>query len=92
MMKLFSTITLFAAYLLVCAGAMAGPVDINTADADSLARAIDGVGERKARAIIEYRRNHGPFGNVNELAAVKGIGMSTVERNRDNLTVVKPSH
>ena len=91
-MKLFSTITLFAAYLLVCAGAMAGPVDINSADAASLADAIDGVGERRAVAIVEYRESHGPFASVDELAGVKGIGMKTIERNRGNLTVTQPSH
>lgn len=89
-MKILRTILLFAGYLLVCVRAVAGPVDINSADAASLAEAIDGVGERKAVAIVEHREIHGPFASVDELAAVKGIGMKTVDRNRDGLTVAKP--
>jgi competence protein ComEA len=72
------------------APAWAGPVDINTADAEMLAAAIDGVGERKARAIVEYRRQHGPFRSVDELVEVKGIGLSTVENNRAGLTAGSP--
>lgn len=67
--------------------AFAGPVDINTADAGTLAGSIDGVGERKAQAIIRYRQENGPFASVDELARVKGIGMKTVDNNRANLTV-----
>lgn len=89
-MKILKTILLFACYLLVCVRAVAGPVDINSADAASLAEAIDGVGERKAMAIVEHREIHGPFASVDELAAVKGIGMKTVDRNRDSLTVARP--
>ena len=90
-MTILKTILLFAGYLLVCARVMAGPVDINSADAASLAGAIDGVGERKAVAIVEYREVHGPFASVDELASVTGIGMKTIERNRDNLMVTRPS-
>ena len=91
-MTIFKTTLLCAGFLLACARAMAGPVDINSADAASLAEAIDGVGERKAEAIVEYREVHGPFVSVDELAGVKGIGVKTVERNRENLIVVKPAH
>ena len=89
-MKILKTILLFAACLLAGVRALAGPVDINNADAASLAEAIDGVGERKAVAIVEHRKLHGPFSSVDELAGVKGIGMKTVERNRENLTVTRP--
>ncbi len=63
------------------------PVDINTAGAEALARAISGVGLKKARAIVAYREQHGPFTSVEELAKVRGIGARTVERSRANLTV-----
>ena len=69
----------------------AAVVDINTASASVLASAIDGVGESKAVSIVEYREIHGPFTSVDELASVKGIGMKTVERNRENLMVTRPS-
>ena len=68
--------------------ALAGQtVDINTADADTLAKVIDGIGLAKAQAIVDYRQANGPFKSVEGLAAVKGIGDRTVERNRDRLSV-----
>lgn len=69
--------------------AFAEPVNINTADAATLAKNINGVGEKKAVAIIEYRKAHGPFKKVEDLMKVKGISQKTLEKNRDNLTVAK---
>ena len=80
-----------ALVLLMTMPASAGPVDINTADAATLASAINGVGEKKAATIVEYRKIHGPFASVDDLARIKGIGAGTIERNRENLTVVSPS-
>jgi competence protein ComEA len=77
--------------VLVSAQGYAGPVDINTADADTLASAIDGVGEKKAATIVQYRETNGPFASVDELANIKGIGAGTVDRNREKLTVAPPS-
>ena len=58
------------------------PVNINLASAEILAETLDGVGLAKAYRIIEYREAHGPFVHIEELAAVQGIGMVTVEKNR----------
>ena len=69
--------------------AWAAPVNINTADAPALMAAIKGVGEKKAQAIIQYRKEHGPFKSVDELANVPGIGEKTVAKNRNNLTIGK---
>lgn len=82
---------LIACALLLAAGAAhAGePVDINTADAETLAEAINGVGIKKARDIIAYRQQNGPFRSVDELVQVSGIGMQMVDRSRENLTVKK---
>lgn len=77
--------------LFMAAPVSAGPVDINTADAAALASAINGVGEKKAATIVEYRNTHGPFASVDDLASIKGIGAATIDRNRANLTVVSPS-
>jgi len=76
--------------MLISMQVFADPVDINTADVGILAGAIDGVGEKKAATIIDYRDAHGPFNSVDELAKVKGIGAVTVDRNRHNLMVVAP--
>ena len=65
--------------------ALAEAVDINTADARSLAAAISGVGEKRAEAIIRYREEHGPFTSVDDLVRVNGIGAVLLEQNRDKL-------
>jgi len=59
------------------------PVDVNTATAEQLAEALNGVGESKAEAIIEYREANGPFTHIDELVNVRGIGMATVDKNRE---------
>ena len=51
-----------------------------------LAEAIDGVGLKRAQAIIEYREQHGAFASVDELAEVRGISAGIVERNRERIT------
>ena len=63
------------------------PVNINEADAETLATVIKDVGIIRAEAIIAYREQHGPFISVDELAEVQGIGETLLESNRDNLTV-----
>jgi competence protein ComEA len=65
--------------------ALAGPVNINTADAETISAELQGVGISKAIAIVEYRKANGPFKTVDELAQVKGIGERTIEINRKNI-------
>lgn len=67
--------------------AFAGQVDINSADAQTLAEGLNGVGLSKAEAIVAYRDEHGPFSSAEDLVQVKGIGAKTVEKNRDNIEV-----
>lgn len=62
-------------------------VNINTADKESLMMSIKGVGETRAEAIIAYREQNGAFKSVEELAEVRGIGTSIVEKNMDSLSV-----
>jgi competence protein ComEA len=57
----------------------ATPVNINTADAETIAKSLDG----KAKAIVAYREEHGPFKNADDLAQVKGVGPATLQRNHD---------
>ena len=63
--------------------AIAGPVDVNTADAETISAELKGVGITKAIAIVEYRKANGPFRSVEDLALVKGIGERTVDMNRE---------
>jgi competence protein ComEA len=70
--------------------AFAGPVDINTADAETIATELNGIGMAKAKAIIEYREKYGPFKSPEDLSLVKGIGDRTVELNLANIRVAKP--
>lgn len=79
---------LLATLLLAIAGMAAAnePVDINTADAKTL-ESLNGIGPAKAAAIVAYREQNGPFATVEDLANVKGIGLRTVELNRDAMTV-----
>jgi len=65
--------------------APAAQVNINTADAATLARDLKGVGLKKAEAIVAYRQKHGPFRSADELALVKGIGPSLISKNRDSI-------
>jgi competence protein ComEA len=67
--------------------AWAEPVNINTADVATLSRELKGIGETRARAIVEHRAQHGPFRSIDELALVKGIGQKVIDRNRDVLRV-----
>jgi competence protein ComEA len=69
----------------------AGPVDINTADAETISTELNGIGLAKAKAIVEYREKYGPFKNAEDLSLVKGIGDRTVELNRVNILVAKPN-
>jgi competence protein ComEA len=60
-------------------------VDINSADARTLAQSLDGVGLVKAEAIVAYRNAHGPFNGLDDLAKVKGIGPHIIEDNRESI-------
>ena len=67
--------------------AQAAPVNVNTADAETISESLQGVGLSKARAIVEYREKHGPFRSPDDLSLVKGIGERPVELNRGDILV-----
>jgi competence protein ComEA len=67
--------------------AWAGPVDINTADASTLARELNGVGPARAQAIVAYRNEHGPFKSVDDLRLVKNMPQKVIDNNRELLRV-----
>jgi len=63
-------------------------VDINSADAATIAEVMDGVGMVKAEAIIAHRELVGKFQSLDQLLEVTGIGPATLEKNRHRLTIV----
>ena len=83
--------TLFSSLLLSLAlagAAIAGEsVNINTADAATIDRVLVNVGPAKAQAIVDYRKANGAFRSAEQLAMVKGIGLKTVEKNRDRIAL-----
>ena len=60
-------------------------VNVNEASAEEIAAKLVGVGLVKARAIIKYRDEFGPYEHVEQLSEVVGIGPKTLEENRDRI-------
>lgn len=90
-MKLLHTL-LFTLILLISSSAMSAQapdekININTANAEQISTSMTGIGESKAKAIVEYRKTHGNFKSIQDLENVDGIGMKTVERNKDKITL-----
>lgn len=85
-MKKSTIITTLTAIGLAFGIACATPVDINHADAKTIAGALSGIGNAKAEAIVAYRKAHGPFKSAEDLAQVKGVGPATV---KDNLADIR---
>jgi competence protein ComEA len=88
--------TTLALSLLLATGAQAADkapmhgvdkVNLNTADAATIDRVLLNIGAAKAEAIVAYRKEHGSFKCAEQLALVKGIGLKTVEKNRDRITL-----
>lgn len=86
-MKSFATIlkSLALSLLLATSAYAADKVNINTADAATIDAVLVNVGPAKAQAIVDYRKTNGAFKSAEELAMVKGIGLKTVEKNRDRI-------
>ena len=57
-------------------------VNINKASSKELVKKLDGIGESKANAIVAYRSSNGDFKKIDDLLKVKGIGKTTLEKNR----------
>lgn len=56
-------------------------INVNTADAKALKKALKGVGGKKAKAIVAFRELHGPFLTIKEMTQVKGLGKSFMAKN-----------
>ena len=68
----------------------AEPININTSNATEVANALNGIGLKKANAIIDFREKNGPFSSLNELTRVKGIGQKTLNKNQHNINFANP--
>lgn len=79
--------TLALSFALAIPVLAAEKVNINTADAATLDRVLVNVGRAKAEAIVAHRKQNGPFRSAEQLAQVKGIGLRTVERNRESIVI-----
>ncbi|MET0581227.1 MAG: helix-hairpin-helix domain-containing protein [Pseudoxanthomonas sp.] len=86
-MKSFATIlkSVVLSLALVTSAYAADKVNINTADAAAIDAVLLNVGPAKAQAIVDYRKTNGVFKSLEELAMVKGIGLKTVEKNRERI-------
>jgi competence protein ComEA len=78
----FLTILFFSAIVIFAS------VDINNATAEEFT-SIKGIGLKKAQSVIEYRDTIKCFKSIDELTNVKGIGKSTLDKNKANLTLGK---
>jgi competence protein ComEA len=88
-MKFIARFAFLIHLLFACAAFGAEQVDINTADAVTLARELKDVGLVKAEAIVAYRDAHGPFATFEDLARVKGIGPRVIDENRERIVFGK---
>jgi competence protein ComEA len=88
-MNVFTTAlkSLALTLLLATSAFAADRVNINTADAATIDQVLLNVGPAKAEAIVAYRKAHGSFKSLEQLALVKGIGLKTVEKNRDRIAL-----
>ncbi|HJV44395.1 MAG TPA: helix-hairpin-helix domain-containing protein [Bacillota bacterium] len=61
-------------------------IHVNTAAADELSQ-LPGIGEAKAKAILQYRTSHGPFQTKEDLKKVNGIGDKLFERMKESISI-----
>ena len=72
-------------WVLFSFNAFAEPVNINKAGAQEIANSLNGIGIKKAEAIVEYRKKNGKFNSAGELTNIKGIGEKTVAKNKKDI-------
>ena len=85
-MKYFKILAAVAA-LTLSTITSAAPVNINTASAEEIATALNGIGISKAQAIVDYRQTYGLFTRSDEIMFVRGIGDATFEKNKGDILV-----
>ena len=92
-MKILTSLVLACAFTATAiTNAIAAPVNVNTATAQEIADALNGIGEKKAVAIVTYREENGPFTSLEDLIKVSGIGEKTVENNKADILLDAPTN
>jgi competence protein ComEA len=88
-MKSFTALlqSLVLSFVLMGSALAAEKVNVNTADAATIDRVLLNIGPAKAEAIVAHRKANGAFRSAEQLAMVKGIGLKTVEKNRDRIVL-----
>ncbi len=84
-MRTFFQTVMVAAIVALAPLGFADDININTASAQELASGLKGVGINKAHAIVAYREEYGLFKTPDDLSGVKGIGIRTIDMNRDSI-------
>ncbi len=92
-MKTMIKMALFSMFLLLAPLSQAAneyegieiKININSANAEELDKLLIGIGPEKAESIIIYRKEKGDFQTADDLINVKGIGLSTVDKNRERI-------
>ena len=79
---------IFIFLALISANVLASPVNINQADAETISSALNGIGSKKAEAIVQYRTKNGPFATLSDLEKVAGIGEKTIKINEKDIILV----
>ncbi len=78
---------LFVVLVLCSFNVFAKPVNINTADAKTISQSLSGIGQKKAEAIVQYRRKNGDFKSLADLINVKGVGEKTIQKNKKDIVL-----
>ncbi len=79
---MFRVCAVVAAAATMLFSSLALAVNVNTADAQALAKELSGVGPKTADAIVAERKAHGPYKDAQDLdKRVKGLGPKTLDKN-----------
>ena len=63
-----------------------GKVNLNQADQNKL-QSVNGIGEKRAAKIVDYRKSHGNFNQVDDLKKISGIGDKFLSNIKSKVTV-----